>query len=330
MAYARTFDAEAEARFAAGVAARKRVGVPAELRDAVYGMDASVVHEKGVRIVRGALDRRRVLALGARVDALVASGRCLGRVRDHAREMAEARGVDEPAFLDDVASMRARSAGVSIADPLANLSDALAMALDPALVGRAAAYYGCLPLLTFCKVRLAFANALPATDTQLWHADGGSLRIFKALVYLNDVDPGGGPFCYVAGSHTRRFDGWLERDRFDDAEMRERYGDDALLRLHARAGDVVFAEATGFHCGEKPVAADRGILIVNYCVHEEYGFPYAALAAPAAELARLPPWQRAVAHAVVESDAPPSSQRGRARSTASRPAGPPETEAARR
>jgi hypothetical protein len=294
MAYARTFDAAAEARFAAGVAARRRLGVDPVLRDAVFGMDAAVVHENGVRVVRGALDRTRVLALGARVDALVASGRGLGRVRDHAREAAEGRGVDAPAFLEEPSAMRARSAGVSIADPLVTLPAALALALDPALVGPATAYYGCLPLLTFCKVRVAFANAVPAADTQRWHADGGSLRIFKALVYLNDVEPGGGPFRYVAGSHSRRFDGWMDRDRFDEAEMRARYGDDALLRLHARAGDVVFAEATGFHCGEKPLVADRRIMIVNFCVHEEYGFAYEPVAlGPALDGATA--WQRAVA-----------------------------------
>jgi hypothetical protein len=298
VAYARTFDAEAEARFAAGLAARTRLGIPAELRDAVFGMDAAVVHERGVRLVRGALDRTRALALGAQVDALVASGRCLARVRDHAREVAEGRGVDQPAFLDDLAAMPVRSAGVSIADPLVNLPDALALALDRELIGRAAAYYGCLPLLTFCKVRRTFANALPATDTQLWHADGGSLRIFKALVYLNDVEPGGGPFCYVAGSHVRRFDGWLDRDRFDEAEMRARYGDAAVLRLHARAGDVVFAEATGFHCGEKPTVTDRRIMIVNFCLHPEYGFAYEPPRVRPTALADHQPWQRAAAEAL--------------------------------
>lgn len=312
MAYARTFDAEAEARFAAGIAARKRLGIPAELRDAVFGMDAAVVHEKGVRLVRGALDRERVSALGARVDALVAAGRHLGRVRDHAREIAEGHSVDQPVFLEDPTAMRARSAGVSIADPLVNLPDALALALDPALVGPATAYYGCLPLLTFCKVRLTFANAVPATDTQLYHADGGSLRIFKALVYLNDVEPGGGPFCYVAESHTRRFDGWLDRDRFDETEMRALYGAGAVQRYHARAGDVVFAEATGFHCGEKPLVADRRIMIVNFCVHEEYGFSYDAVRLPRVALAA---WQRAIA-----GRGEPDVSRGAAPTAAEEPA----------
>lgn len=293
MAYARTFDAEAEARFAAGIAERTQVGIDAALRDPRFDADATVVRADGVHVVRGALDRARVLALGTQVDALVASGRHLGRVRDHAREIAERRPVDQPVFLDDLASMRARSAGVSIADPLVNLPDALALALDAALVGRGTAYYGCLPLLTFCKVRLTFANALPPTDTQLYHADGGSLRIFKALVYLNDVEPGGGPFRYVAGSHVRRFDGWLDRDRFDEAEMRARYGDAALRRCTARAGDVVFADATGFHCGEKPVAADRRIMIVNFCVHEEYGFPYDRLRLRS-DVAGAVSWQQAL------------------------------------
>ena len=65
-------------------------------------------------------------------------------------------------------------------------------------------FYECIPELTYIKIRKAFANKLPANDTQFFHRDSGSFRLLKAVIYLNDVNEDW-PLYYVKGSN-RKFD----------------------------------------------------------------------------------------------------------------------------
>jgi hypothetical protein len=111
---------------------------------------------------------------------------------------------------------------------------------------------------------------------------------------LNDVEPGGGPFCYVLGSHRSKFAGWDAR-RYSRDEMAALYGADRVVQHHVRAGDAIVVESAGFHGGEKPVARDRGILILNYTVHPEYGFDYPPVRMHRSDFESLPEYARLVA-----------------------------------
>jgi hypothetical protein len=51
-------------------------------------------------------------------------------------------------------------------------------------------------------------------------------------------------------------------------------------------------ESTGFHCGEKPVASDRSILILNYAVEPEYGFDYPPVRIRRVDVEKLPAFAR--------------------------------------
>jgi hypothetical protein len=50
-------------------------------------------------------------------------------------------------------------------------------------------------------LRREIADGRP-TDVRQWHIDTEDHRMFKVIVYLNDVEPGGGPFEYIPREQT--------------------------------------------------------------------------------------------------------------------------------
>lgn len=147
------------------------------------------------------------------------------------------------------------------------------------------------------NLRKSYGNSLPEFDTLYFHVDPNSPKFQRFFFYLQDVDLSGGPFCYVQGSHRRRFAGWQRKARWTPEEMAAVYGRENVLQLTARLGDLVVADTNGFHRGTKILASDRAMLTVNYVIHEELDgtqdqsqFPL-----PRAVYDRLPPLERAVA-----------------------------------
>lgn len=244
-------------------------------------LDATTtLRHTGLLKVPGVFPREHILSFGTRVDALVRDRAHLSRIRHHEAESTTdiQNGkfayytVDEmraPSF-----SLRDRVSSVGIVEPLLRFPALADVVFDPRLLGIATAYFQTIPVVSFLKIRSTFTNDLPVVDTQFFHADFGSYKILKAFVYLNDVERDGGPFCYIEGSHIERFPGWDQKSRFADEDLHAVYGKDCITCCTARAGDVYFAETTGFHRGLKPTRVDRNILIITYCAHPEYGFTY--------------------------------------------------------
>jgi hypothetical protein len=54
----------------------------------------------------------------------------------------------------------------------------------------------------------------------------------KFFIYLDDVDENGGPFCYVEGSHTKKFEidkrNWNEQYSWSTDSIEEIYGKDKV------------------------------------------------------------------------------------------------------
>jgi len=97
-----------------------------------------------------------------------------------------------------------------------------------------------------------------------------------------------------------KWDGWDQKARYDDTEIADIYGAEAIVRCYAKAGDVILANTTGFHRGEKPVNNNRGILIVNYCLHPEYGFEHPAIHIKKHNKGALSPYCQLAAEHLVE------------------------------
>jgi hypothetical protein len=248
--------------------------------------ETHVLQREGARLLPGFFPREKVLEIGRRFATYIDRGRSLAPAKDRARKMVGPSSETLP--------LRDKVSAIGLEDPFVNLPEVIELAFDARLLGLATAYFQTVPLLSYVKVRKSFVNAIPPTPTQHFHVDIGTYSIFKVLVYLNDVVPGGGPFCYVQGSRQQKFAGW-ESKRYSKEEMAAIYGGQQVVQFHASAGDAILADSTGFHCGEKPETADRSILIVNYTVHPEYGFEYPPVRIRREDLEKLSQYARLVA-----------------------------------
>ena len=55
------------------------------------------------------------------------------------------------------------------------------------------------------------------------------------------------------------------------SEIISHYGEQRIIDIYAKAGDVIFANTLGIHKGEKPKSLDRNICFINFVIEEEYG-----------------------------------------------------------
>ena len=161
---------------------------------------------------------------------------------------------------------------IDIKEPFVNIPATLQIALNDTILGAAESYLGAFPGIGYVKMRRSLVNTLGDFDTTFFHFDGNSMKILKAFVYLNDVDEKGGPTTYARGSHTNRFPGWSFEGRYNYDQVSSAYGEENIIFMTAKAGDVVLGDPTGCHRGTKPIATDRDIIIINYVLHPEYGF----------------------------------------------------------
>lgn len=152
-------------------------------------------------------------------------------------------------------------------EPLVSCPTSLPLVFSNLIVDVGYAFYGCLPGITDVSVMRTFVNQLPPDGFGLFHCDYQSPRFIKFFFYLHDVGPDDGPFCYVRGSHKRKPWNWRGNNQRDLANIQSIYGADEVCRLTAKAGDLIIADVSGFHCGIKPRAQPRTVLMVNTGVH---------------------------------------------------------------
>ena len=159
--------------------------------------------------------------------------------------------------------------------PMLTSSLVRGLAFDDLILDIAGAYIGCKPALGTCNLRRSYVNNLNEGGTQIYHVDANSPRFLKFFLYLNDVDKEGGPFCYVEGSHKKKF--FIDGHHFNvqyswPRELIEAiYGQEKVKLLTAKKGDLLVADTNGWHRGTKPTKKNRTMLTLNYvCHHEEH------------------------------------------------------------
>ncbi len=158
----------------------------------------------------------------------------------------------------------------AVEEPLVNCRGVVKAAFHDLLIDIAAKYLECLPGVGGLNLRKSYVNELGDFDTLYFHSDPNSPKFLKFFFYLNDVDEKGGPFCFVRGSHNHKFQGWRDKYRWTYDEIAAAYGAENILNLTAKLGDLVVADTTGFHRGTKVCSKPRGMLTVNYVVHQEF------------------------------------------------------------
>lgn len=101
---------------------------------------------------------------------------------------------------------------------------------------------------------------------RLWHQDREDFHVFRMVIYLNDVAPGGGPFEYIPRSL-----GVTYRDfRGHDGEMTDEHVQQVVPKQKWKqcfgpAGTVVLCDtAMVFHHESIQMARDRSVIMIGY------------------------------------------------------------------
>ena len=199
--------------------------------------------EKGYYIIRDAIDKDKVEALTKELDNLIESGNYIKRQNEFE---------------------------IVVDSALLNTANGPALAFNDLLVDIASAYFKTIPMIGTVNLRKSFVTDSLEEGTLLFHCDKNSIKMIKFFFYLNDVDAGTGPHCYVEGSHKQKFHGWKNKYRWSHDEIENIYGKDRIKYLTGKVGDVIVANTAGFHRGVKCTESERRMLTVNYVVHPEF------------------------------------------------------------
>jgi hypothetical protein len=99
-----------------------------------------------------------------------------------------------------------------------------------------------------------------ASDVRQWHIDTEDHRLFRIIMYLNDVEAGGGPFEYIPREQTvqavaklRYGSGFVKDDAMQTAVARTNW-----IQATARARCAAFADTCRvFHRAQAPTKTER-------------------------------------------------------------------------
>lgn len=103
--------------------------------------------------------------------------------------------------------------------------------------------------------------------SRLWHIDSEDRRLFKIIIYLNDVDEQSGPFQYIPQPLTSKVARSLgyKHGYIRDKTMQQAISPSYYQSCIGSSGTVIFAgTASVFHRGKIPVTSDRFAVFFDY------------------------------------------------------------------
>jgi hypothetical protein len=112
-------------------------------------------------------------------------------------------------------------------------------------------------------VQWSFATSTEGV-AQKFHRDSEDWKYLRFLIYLTDVDEGGGPHVYVKGSHKGSLPFRMRFYTVD--EISRRYGHASFLKVFGGRGTAIAADTAGIHKGERPTANPRLLLTFTYAI----------------------------------------------------------------
>jgi hypothetical protein len=233
------------------------------------------LNRDGFAVLPSAVSVQAIQAVRRELEERLDAGTGLLPVSDDAARRPGDRGVATKFLIPEELArgqslLRQRANFAAVSEPFLTCPASIPLAFDQRLIDLATEYLQCTPAIGGLNLRKSYRNELPEFDTLYFHVDPNSPKFLKFFFYLNDVDADGGPFCYVRGSHRHRFAGWNRKYRWEFEEIARIYGEENVLLLTAKAGDIVVADTNGFHRGTKIKGADRGMLTIDYVLHQEF------------------------------------------------------------
>jgi hypothetical protein len=137
----------------------------------------------------------------------------------------------------------------------------------------ASEYYGMKAEFRYFDLWHTFVSKGEPMRSQNWHRDPEDYLLFKAFIYLNDVDESAGPFIYAKGSHAlgqyTEDPEWYQ----EDGHKANRSGDDAVASVIPKdkwftatgtKGTMIIADTRGVHRGGYASEKER---IVYNCMY---------------------------------------------------------------
>lgn len=149
---------------------------------------------------------------------------------------------------------------------LRQMPEVYLLGLDVALLDLAEAYLGEACHYIGCTLKRE-AVSTSQDGPRRWHQDVESERIFRVILYLNPVVPGGGPFQYVTGPESDRARVTLRyRSGYLSDQRMATVVPEAAWRsaLGGPGSAVLFDGARIFHRVAVPQVADRFSLSLTY------------------------------------------------------------------
>ena len=215
------------------------------------------IEEKGYHKIEGFLDTNQVDSINKKVDEILSDG----NHPDNQGKISQQDARDNKLYIQCL-------------QPLISAPEIHPFVFNDLIIDIAGAYMDCQPAFGTCNLRRSFVNNMAEGGNQIYHVDPNSPRFLKFFVYLDDVDENGGPFCYVEGSHTKKFElnghNWNKQYSWDTNSINQIYGEDKVKYLTAKKGDLLMADTNGWHRGTKPLNKDRTMLTLDYVCHVEF------------------------------------------------------------
>ena len=170
------------------------------------------IEEKGYHKIEGFLDTNQVDSINKKVDEILSDG----NHPDNQGKISQQDARDNKLYIQCL-------------QPLISAPEIHPFVFNDLIIDIAGAYMDCQPAFGTCNLRRSFVNNMAEGGNQIYHVDPNSPRFLKFFIYLDDVDENGGPFCYVEGSHTKKFElnglNWNEQYSWDTNSINQIYGE---------------------------------------------------------------------------------------------------------
>jgi ectoine hydroxylase-related dioxygenase (phytanoyl-CoA dioxygenase family) len=258
---------------------KRKIKYPSKVQNKIKNIETNDLNNNGYVILKNHYEKSFIDNFYLKFDTLIKDHNNIRRSRDlrsaqNDKDNIYIDKISDEVFKSGLDTIKKYSDNVQLVDSLFKIPDLFKIILDKKILSIANDFFGVLPAFTYIKMVRNFCNKFKEFDTQHFHIDENSSKILKIFIYLNDVDKNGGPFCFVKKSHKNKEKFWGKKPRWTQEEIKEKFRSENIHELTCKRGDVIIANTNGFHRGLKPVTVDRNIIIINYCIHEEYSFNY--------------------------------------------------------